>query len=156
VAKYSIDTSAILHGWRRHYPPEVFPSLWHNIERLIENGDLLASEEVFFELEKKDDEVYAWARKNCRMFVKTDERIQMVVKDILAKYKRLVDTRKNRSAADPFVIALASVEKCAVVTNELPGGTADRPGIPYVCTNSRIRCMNFLSLIREQGWVFKD
>jgi hypothetical protein len=44
--KYSIDTSAILDGSVRYYPPEVFPALWARIERLIEAGALRATEEV--------------------------------------------------------------------------------------------------------------
>lgn len=41
--RYSIDTSAILDGWRRHYPPDVFPGLWTRMEGLIVAGHLRAS-----------------------------------------------------------------------------------------------------------------
>ncbi len=36
--KYSIDTSAILDGWRRYYPPRAFPGLWIRMEELIQQG----------------------------------------------------------------------------------------------------------------------
>lgn len=156
MARYSIDTSSILHAWRRHYPPEIFPALWQNLDRLIESGDLCASEEVLHELERKDDEVFEWARTRPSMFIPTDEAIQVAVQEILARHKKLVDTRRNRSAADPFVIALAKVAKCVVVTNELPGGGPDRPRIPDVCSAMSIRHMNLLDLIREQRWVFRE
>lgn len=58
---YSIDTSALLDGWRRHYPPDVFPSIWRRLNALIAQGRLAASEEILIELGKKDDEVYEWA-----------------------------------------------------------------------------------------------
>ena len=59
---YSIDTSAILDAWIRWYPPDLFPRLWENIELLIKEKRLIASEEVLVELEKKDDAVFKWAK----------------------------------------------------------------------------------------------
>ena len=56
--RYSIDTSAILDGWRRYYPPDTFPGLWDKLDSLIEEGHLAATEEVLIELEKKDDDVF--------------------------------------------------------------------------------------------------
>lgn len=150
--KYSIDTSALLNAWRRSYPPDVFPSLWRKIDELIENGALIASEEVLVELERKDDEVYRWAQERASMFVPIDGHVQQLVRNILQSYRRLVDTRRNRSGADPFVIALAQIEGCTVVTNELPSSNLSKPRIPDVCAALAIRCISFLDLVREQGW----
>ena len=151
--RYSIDTSAILHAWRRSYPPEVFPSLWKKFDELIERGDLLATEEVLRELEKKDDEVHEWVKRRQHMIVPIDVRIQEVVSTILASHKKLLDTRKNRSGADPFVIALAVIRDCTVVTNEAPTSSPSRPNIPDVCSALGVRSIDVLGLIREQRWV---
>jgi hypothetical protein len=44
------------------------------------------------------------------MFVPTaDLNIQMAVSQILSKAKKLIDERKNRSGADPWIIAVAQV-----------------------------------------------
>ncbi|MDE2793566.1 MAG: DUF4411 family protein [Gemmatimonadota bacterium] len=107
--RFSIDTSAILDGWTRHYPREAFPGLWRHLEELIRSGDLRASEEVRHELEKKEDEAFAWARGQEGFFVPMDDEIQDAVSAILAVHPRLLDTRRGRSGADPFVIALAKV-----------------------------------------------
>ena len=78
--KYSADTSAILDGWRRYYPPDVFPALWTQLGGLIESGEFAATEEVLFELEKGDDEVFQWAKlRKTRMFVPIDDRQQQEV-----------------------------------------------------------------------------
>ncbi len=59
------------------YLPDVFPFLWTRLERLIDIGELVASEEVLFELEKRDDQVYEWAKEpRAVMFVPIDERQQ--------------------------------------------------------------------------------
>jgi hypothetical protein len=151
---YSIDTSAILDGWVRHYPPDIFPGLWAKIEILIENGGLVATEEVLLELKKRDDAVYRWALKQRSMFRLLDDRIQMAVADVLMHHPRLVGARANRSGADAFVIALAAVEHCTVVTGESATNSTSRPNIPDVCAAMEIRCISLLQLIREQGWVF--
>ena len=152
--RYSIDTSAILECWVRWYPPDVFPSLWTKIDQLIDDGVLIASDEVKEELSKKDDEVFDWAKKRSRMFVPLTTEIQKAAAEILSKFDRLVDSRKDRSEADAFVIALAKVENCSVVTAERHSGTATRPRIPNVCEYYGIRCVNILQFIREQGWRF--
>ena len=151
--RYSVDTSAILHAWRRSYPPDVFPSLWGKVDGLIRQGDLIATEEVLVELQRQDDEVYAWALQHRMMFLPIDERIQQVVRQILLHHPRLLDTRKSRSGADPFVIALAQIERCTVVTNERRTSSPSRPHIPDVCAAMGIRSIDILGLIREQGWV---
>ena len=147
-----MDTSTFLNAWRRSYPPDVFPSLWEKIDRLANEGKLIASEEVLIELEKKDDEVCAWAQQREQMFIPIDGVIQQHVRSVLQQYPRLLDTRKNRSGADPFVIALAQTEKCTVVTGESPSRSEQRPHIPDVCAALGIRCIDFVQMAREQGW----
>lgn len=153
--KYSIDTSAILEAWRRRYPPDVFPAVWKRLEGVIEEGQLGASEEVLHEIEKRDDEVLAWAKEHKeKLFVPIDEEQQQHVSVILEKHERLVDTRKNRSTADPFVIALAITQACAVVTAEPATGKPEKPNIPDVCLAMEVRSINLLEFFREQGWRF--
>jgi hypothetical protein len=101
--KYSVDTSALLDGRRRYYPPDVFPPVWQKLDELVENRVLVAPEEVFIELKRKDDDVYHWVQDRSGMFVSSaDEEIQRAVARILANHKKLIDERKNRSGADPW------------------------------------------------------
>jgi Domain of unknown function (DUF4411) len=153
--RYSIDTSAILDGWQRYYPPEVFPGLWERLEDLIDAGDLRASEEVLRELEKRDDDVLAWAHAQVGFSAELSEDVQDQVSNVLASYPKLIDTRKNRSAADPFVIATALVENCTVVTGELPSGSSTRPHIPDVCIGLGVDWCRLVDLIKLEGWTFR-
>ena len=123
---------------------------------MINNGDLKASEEVQYELQRKDDEVYNWAINLSSMFVPTSIEIQESVKAILKEHKKLIDTRKNRSGADPFVIALAQVKGLTVVTAEGLSGSLERPKIPDVCKALGIRCISVLELFREEKWRFEN
>jgi len=71
----------------------------------------------------------------------------------MADYPRLVDNRRERSVADPFVIALAQELKLKVVTNE-NGGTTETPMIPSVCRDLRLPCIGIPDFIEELGWTF--
>ena len=152
--RFSIDTSAILDGWRRYYPRDVFPGLWIQLEELIRTGDLRASEEVRYELEKRDDDALVWAMERDGFFVPIDDDTQDATSAILVDHPRLIDTRRGRSGADPFVIALAQVRGCAVVTGEKATGNLNRPKIPDVCRAIEVEVLSLLDLIRLEGWVF--
>jgi hypothetical protein len=43
---YSLDTSGFLEAWLRHYPIDVFPSIWDRIDGATNSGTLIASDEV--------------------------------------------------------------------------------------------------------------
>lgn len=154
---YCIDTSAWLDGWARDYPPEVFPSLWEKLAESIEAGVLRCSEEVYVEIEKKDDGLHDWLRaRKATVVVPIDREIQASVLELLAAYPRLVDTHRNRSQADPFVIATAERlgKDTVVVTGEKPRGKLDTPKIPDVCGVRGLRCITLLDMLRELGWKF--
>jgi len=148
---YSIDSSGILDVFR-YYPQDVFPTIWDHLELAAGSGVILAIDEVYHELEKKADDAFNWLEEHSQMIVPIDEEIQRRVTHILASYPRLVDTRKSRSAGDPFVIALAQVHKYSVVTGERPTGVITKPNIPDVCSALSIPCHNVLELFRREGW----
>lgn len=153
--RYSLDTSALVGAWRRAYPPDVLPSLWDkHLPSLIGAGDLRATREVEIELEQQDDELLRWAQAQKDLFLEVDEPVQRSVRQILSSYPKLINPHSGRSGADPFVIALAHVRGCAVVTEEKPRSLVN-PKIPDVCAAMGIRCMSFLDLIRDQGWRFR-
>ena len=60
--KYSIDTSALVHAYQRSYPPDILPDLWDKrLDELIEAWRLFAAYDVLEELERKLDDLCAWA-----------------------------------------------------------------------------------------------
>ena len=152
---YSLDTSAILDGLVRFYPLDTFPQLWDNIDGTIAEGRVIASEEVWEEINEKADVAKSWASaRRSSLFVPTDTTIATRVANLLSEHERLVMQLKNRNRADPFVIALAELRGATVVTGEGSDGTARRPKIPYVCQQRNIPCIRFLEFIQAEGWTF--
>lgn len=150
---YSIDTSALLDAWVRHYPPEHFPNFWRRIEDLILEGRFVVSEEVLHDINKHDDPLAEWLNaRQSEVVMRTDNDIAEAVRQILQTHERLVMSG-GRSRSDPFVIAVARLRHATVVTGE-KGGTARRPKIPSVCADMGIPCIELLAMIRREGWVF--
>lgn len=150
---YSIDSSALIHGWRRVYRPKNFGFIWERLDLLIKEGRLKASIEVLHELKKKDDELHEWGKERREaLFVDIDDASQMMLGHIMGTYPRLVDTVKGRSGGDPFVIALAASTNPAmtVVTEEHPG----KVRIPDVCLAEAIPCVGLADLIEQENWQF--
>ena len=151
---YSVDTSGWLDGWQRHYPSDVFPSLWTKLDGLISSGEIVSSEEVYLELKRKADDLHDWMQARKHMLVPLDETIQLQAVALLKELPRLVDTLRGRSKADPFVIATALARGAVAVTREPLTGRLDKPRIPDVCQVKSIRCITFLQMIRELKLTF--
>lgn len=153
---YCIDTSSIIHAWRRAYPPKRFPGLWAALEGLIGEGRLVASIEVFNELARKDDDACVWAKLHKHaLFREIDDDVQLAVIHIMASYPKLVDTGTGKSGGDPFVLALALANhpNFIVVTQE-QGGSSKSPKIPSVCVAEGLECISLLDLIEREQWTF--
>jgi hypothetical protein len=149
-----VDTSSLLDAWCRWYPRSLFPTLWERIEELASAGKLISSEEVYRELQCKDDALFAWAQQRKGIFLPLSAEIQRVAREILDKFPTLVDSRTGKSFADPFVVATARVTDSAVVTGERPTGSVARPRIPDVCQSYGIPCFGITDVIREERWSF--
>lgn len=153
---YSMDTSAWLDGWARHYPPDVFPTIWGKLEGLISAGAIKSSEEVYVEIESKEDSLHRWIKTRKReLLIPLNGDIQKIATDLLTDHPRLVDTLKGRSQADPFVIATAEHLGATVVTGERASRKPDKPRIPDVChARGKVKCVSFLEMLKELGWTF--
>jgi hypothetical protein len=149
---YSLDTSGFLDAWLRHYPIDVFPTIWERLDGATRNGVLFASDEVLRELERKDDDAHAWIKARPHMIVPFDIQVEAEVIHLMARFPRLVDTKKGRSGGDPFVIAVAIVKGLTVITGENATGKLDSPRIPDVCKDLGISCIRILDFFREQRW----
>ena len=150
--RYSVDTSSIVKGFRELFAYEIHPTFWNrDLPALVASGDLRATEEVLIELRVQDDEILAWTDDLPDLFVEVDVPIQHKVREILRDHPRLIHA--GRSGADPFVIALASLNDCAVVCEE-GKGKPTAPKMPDVCDALGIPCIRLLTLVREQGWTY--
>jgi len=148
--KYAVDTCA-LTTLRRSYPPDIFMPVWDFIGELADKHVICSVDEVLEELKVQDDEVLEWAKAHPDMFEPLDSEIQLQAKKILSTHTGLYDHKKRKSSADPFLIALTVLRKCALVTEENPSTDPQRPKIPNVCRDYQVECIRLLEMLRREG-----
>jgi len=155
VTLYSFDTSSLLNGRRDLLPPATFPTLWANVEAMIDAGAIRCVDLVRDELSKREDDVHAWAQSQANLFVPLTADIQIATREVLAERQKIIGIGSGRSGADPFVIALARARDGVVVTEETLSRNLSKPKIPDVCDAMGVRRLNLLGFVQEQSWVFR-
>lgn len=137
------DTSAFINGWRFHYPPKTFPSVWELISAAMTDGRIRCPQMVFEELRAKDDEVFAWVQARAGLFVDPTPEVQAEA----GRIDELFADTAVRDRADPFVIAEAVVHRFAVVTYEGTNTFTGRPTkradqkMPGICRQVGVECL---------------
>ncbi len=148
---YVVDTCSFttLH---KIYPKDVFPGVWEKVDELIKSGRLISVDEVYQEIDRQDDGLAKWAKSNKDIFMPLNEEVQDAAKDIVNRFTKILDFKKNKSGADPFLIGLAkTLEDSVVVTEEKYSGGPDKHKIPDICDALTISHMNFLSMLKSEG-----
>lgn len=152
---FVFDTSTYINGWRDHYPPAIFPSVWLLIEAAFDDTRVISPREVYNELSNKDDDVGAWAKDRIAGFVEATADVQ---REAGAIYGTLPDPGA-RDGADPWVIAEARVRHLTVVTYEgrTFGGTPTRRWhrqMPGICQHHGVPCVTLPEALGTLGGTF--
>jgi len=113
--KYVVDTCSFT-ALQRVYPIDVFPGVWDLMNKLASDGVIGSVEDVMEELKSQDDFLYKWAKPHKKIFLPLDGEIQAQATTILSTHENLIDIKKRKSGADPFIIAAAVVMSSKVVT----------------------------------------
>lgn len=154
--RYCVDTSVFIESWTKYYSIELCPSYWEVIDQLAKEGRVFSPIEVRRELEKIEDDLFKWAKsRSSSLFADITEDVQLAMRDVIAQFPRLVDSTKQRSIADPWVIAHAQIEKATVVTKEQVASSNKRIKIPDVCQALNIPCIDDFEFYREVGIRFE-
>lgn len=160
IPKYVIDTCSLVE-LRRSYPLDIFPNVWEVMGQMADAGVLISSSEVLDELkasEVEGDDVLKWAYDHENIFIPLDGFVQQKVIEILDVFEKLIDIKRKKSSADPFVIATAIMNSCAVITEEIatnnPAGSGQKVKMPDVCKYFKVPFYSLLEMLRTEGIKF--
>jgi len=149
------DTSAFIHSWRRTSPPDIFVSLWDKLDAEIRASSIVCPDEVYRELERRDDPLFRWVKdRKDALFVPLERTLQAHVATIGGVFPYYTAGDSDDNAADPWVVALAMERGLTVVTQETRQGSLDFPKIPRVCDRFGVRYVNTFDYMRAKGWTF--
>lgn len=156
---FCLDTNVLIQAWQKYYSPKFCPDYWSVLNQLGEKGSIFLPQAVYEEIEKTDDELLTWVKSSSIPIKRIDGEVTSCLQDIYSKneiHKYLVDNTKQRSLADPWVIAHARKEKASVVTKEekVTALNSTRIKIPNVCENMGVPWLNDFQLIEELNLKF--
>jgi len=157
--KYFIDANVLIQAWQKYYSPKICPDYWKRLDELGAKNVILLPEMVYEEIARTEDDLSDWLKKSNIKKSKITENVTSCLKDIYLKnekHKLLVDNRRGRSLADPWLIAHAMSENAIVVTKEslITQLNSKTIRIPNVCNNMRIRWIDDFEFIQELNFHF--
>ena len=155
MKRYCLDANVFIEGWNGYYSMELCPEYWDILDKLALENRIFSPVEVMKEIEKTDDNLKKWAKARPHLFMEITVEVQEHLRKIMASHGRLVDSIKQRSIADPWVIAFAMAENAVVVTKEAASAApTKRIKIPDVCQALNVPWMNDFQFAREIGIRF--
>jgi len=157
--KYCLDANVLIQAWQKYYSPKLCPSYWEILDKLGKEDKIFLPQMVYNEITRTEDDLSKWLKKSNIPKRRLDARITECWKNILAAnplHQYLVDNTKNRSLADPWVIAHALSENACVVTKEekVTAPNSNKIKIPNVCENMSVRWINDFEFIEELNFKF--
>ncbi|MGQ0540320.1 MAG: DUF4411 family protein [Blastocatellia bacterium] len=156
--KYCLDSNVLIQAWRGYYSPVFCPDYWNILIGLGRKCQIVIPHMVFEEITRTDDDLSEWLKSSQIPKLPHTEAVVNCWRTILAKnptHKLLVDNIRQRSLADPWVIAHAINENACVVTKEnKETANTTRIKIPNVCDNMGVPWINDFQFIEESGIRF--
>lgn len=152
--KYCLDTNALIQPWNSYYSMKLCPDYWSILDQLAHRKLIFCTTEVHREISRIDDELSKWIKLRSHLFRDVSDGVQQRLREVLQKFPRLVDSTKDRSMADPWVIAHALAENATVVTKERASESPKRIKIPDVCDHFGVRWINDFQFVTEIGIRF--
>jgi hypothetical protein len=149
----------LIQAWQKYYSPKLCPDYWTILNRLGEQGLIFLPQIVFEEIIRTDDDLTKWVKGSSIPVLIPDTNVTNILRTIFEVnplHRTLVDNTKNRSLADPWVIAHALNEKAVVVTKEekVTSANASRIKIPNVCDNMGVTWINDFEFIERMNIRF--
>lgn len=155
---YIMDTSSII-SIKEKFSQEDQRRIFQKLGQFALQGTIKCPPQVLMELksyEGPEDEPLKWIKNFKSELIVNDPSLYEKAKEILKRFPSLVDPRKSREQADPYVIALAEIlrEKSnkVIIVSEDIRSRKKKISIHDVCRNLNIPCIQieeFLSKIES-------
>lgn len=157
--KYCLDANVLIQAWQKYYNPDFCPDYWKLLNELGTKDIIFIPEMAYNEIVRTEDDLSKWLKESKIPIKKINETVANNLKNIYSSnpsHKFLVDNTRNRSLADPWIIAHAITENAIVVTKEdkITSVSSKKIKIPNVCENMGINWINDFDLVKELNIQF--
>lgn len=168
--KYAFDTNIFIDAYKSFYAMDIVPLYWKLLGKFVESNEFYLIDKVYNEMLKGKDGLSDWVinQSNIKIY-KTNNS-----KDLLDKYSYVMNSVASmpeynedaikkwddKDVADPWIIAVALLEKSVIVTHETRvfGGIrqeSKKIKLPDVAKKFNVECINLFEFMREEKLVLK-
>ena len=159
MPSYWLDADVLIRAKNEYYAFEFGETFWQFLEQKGAEGIVASCRAVYDELQKKEDELKAWAtqQQGNGFFWEPDEQVQATygrIGDYVAANYRPEFSAPFLAGADAWVIAQATVHGGAVVTIEKPAPDSHRPKIPDIARRFDVQTADPFAVLRTLGFHF--
>ena len=156
---YCLDSNVLIQAWQKYYSPIYCPTYWDILNELGDEDKIFIPSMVYDEIVRTDDDLSDWLKKSKIKVKPITSDVTQILKSIYAadpSHKHLVDNKKGRSLADPWVIAHAIKESAIVVTKEekVTALNSKKIKIPNVCENMGVDWITDYKMVEQLGIKF--
>ncbi len=155
---YCLDANVLIQAWQKYYSPLICPDYWKILDQLGLEGKIFLCREVYDEIVKTEDDLSKWLKESN---IPVRQATESVIDKLKQIYKtpdhlKLVDNTKQRSLADPWVIAHAMDSNSVVVTKEekVTQSNSKKVKIPNVCDNLKVKWIDDFTFVQELNLTF--
>ncbi|WP_458403587.1 DUF4411 family protein [Methanobrevibacter sp.] len=142
-----IDSSSLMH-FEDRFPKDIVPSLWEEVYKLFENGDVFSVRAVYEELEDSQEFWQDYKKYFRELTVEESQAVTKILED--SRFEVFKNNGKKEGPwADPYLIACAMVDELVIVVTEENLNRNPQRKIAYVCKELGISCINFVEFLRE-------
>ena len=156
--QYCLDANVLIQAWQKYYSPKLCPDYWSLLSELGKSQIIFLPEMVSEEITRTEDDLAKWLKSSGIPVHKIDEQVTQALKKIYETpaHRLLVDNVKQRSLADPWVVAHALKENACVVTKEekITAANSNKIRIPNVCEKMGMRYINDFQFLEEVNIQF--
>ena len=153
---YLLDTSILIEAKDRYYGLEFCPAFWDWLAESAAAGTVYSIQKVADELDRRDDELRAWARGSgsaiFRPFAPNIADTQRRVSEWATGSSRYIPGAAAMflNKADYFIVAQALGAGDTVVSAEVPSGARKKIKIPDACQAFNIPFKNTFEMLRAE------
>lgn len=159
---FVLDANVFIEAARRYYAFDLAPKFWESLIQYAESGHILSIDRVMQELERGQDELAAWVKRDFSQgYASTDEdSVISCYGDIMTWVQgrnQFSDAAKAdfASGADGWLVAYANVNDYVVVTHEVLNPEIQRKvPIPNVCQEFNVQPVDTFEMLRQLGVRF--
>ncbi len=159
ISTYCLDSNVLIQAWQKYYSPKYCPTYWEVLNELGSEDKIFIPSMVYDEIVRTDDDLSDWLKTSKIKVKPITSDVTQILTTIYAansNHKHLVDNKKGRSLADPWVIAHAIKESAIVVTKEekVTALNSKKIKIPNVCDNMGVDWITDYKMVEHLGLMF--